>query len=153
MSSSISGSMQTMYNSVSTWMARMASNIEQQAKRIQSAFNSVNTAAGSIQSRTVTVPAHAKGGQIEDGLFMANSGEIIGEFSNGKNYVANNEMIVEGIEQGVFNAVSNAIMNNPNQGAGGDVVLMIDSEEIARASIKGQRSIDRRFNPVVKFTG
>lgn len=153
MSSSISGSMQTMYNSVSTWMARMASNIEQQAKRIQGAFNSVNTAAGSIQSRTVTVPAHAKGGQIEDGLFMANSGEIIGEFSNGKNYVANNEMIVEGIEQGVYNAVSNAIMNNPNQGAGGDVVLMIDSEEIARASIKGQRSIDRRFNPVVKFTG
>lgn len=153
MASSISGSMQTMYNSVSTWMARMASNIETQARRIQNAFNNVNSAANGITTTKVAVPAHANGGMVEDGLFLANHTELVGEFSNGKTAVANNEMIIEGIEQGVYNAMASALANNMNQGGSGDVVLMIDSEEIARASIKGQRSIDRRFNPTVKFTG
>lgn len=153
MASSISGSMQTMYNSVSTWMARMASNIETQARRIQNAFNNVNSAANGITNTKVAVPAHANGGMVEDGLFLANHGELVGEFSNGKTAVANNDMIIEGIEQGVYNAVASALANGTNQGGSGDVVLMIDSEEIARASIKGQRSIDRRFNPTVRFTG
>ena len=33
----------------------------------------------------------------------------------------------------------------------GDVVLVVDSEEIARASTRGQRSIDKRTNPSVSF--
>jgi hypothetical protein len=131
----------------------MASNIETQARRIQNAFNSVNSAANGVTYRRVAVPAHANGGFVEDGLFLANHSELVGEFSNGKTAVANNEMIIEGIEQGVYNAMAGALANNMNQGGSGDVVLMIDSEEIARASIKGQRSIDRRFNPTVRFTG
>jgi len=146
MASSISESMQRMYNSVSSNMTRIASNVEQNARRIQEAFNSVSSAA----SMNVSIPAHANGGMVEDGLFFANSSEIIGQFSNGNSYVANNEMIIEALEQGVYNAVSNALANQSS--GGGDTILMIDSEEIARASIKGQRKLDRRISPTVKFS-
>ncbi len=45
------------------------------------------------------------GGFPEDGLFMANRGELVGQFSNGKTAVANNAQIVAGIEGGVERAV------------------------------------------------
>lgn len=51
-----------------------------------------------------TVPRFAQGGFPEDGLFYANHNEIIGQFSNGKTAVANNEQIVEGIAEGVASA-------------------------------------------------
>ena len=144
MASSISQSMQRMYDSVSTNMAKIASNVENAANRIQSAFNSVSSV-----STTVKVQGYATGGFPEDGLFMANSGELVGGFTNGKTAVANNEQITTGIEQGVYNAVMNAMSA---QGSA-DIVIRIDSEEIARANTKGMRKLDRRINPTVKFTG
>lgn len=51
------------------------------------------------------IPAYASGGFPEDGLFMANHNEFIGSF-NGRTAVANNEMIVEGIADGVRDAQS-----------------------------------------------
>ena len=44
------------------------------------------------------------GGFPEDGLFMANHGELVGGFSNGKTAVANNEQIIAGISRGVSEA-------------------------------------------------
>ena len=146
MASSISDSMQRMYNSVSTNMTRIAKNVEDNARRIQTAFNSVSG------NTTINVKGYAGGGFPEDGLFFANHRELVGQFSNGKTAVANNAEIIEGIEQGVYNAVS-AAMSVIGDGNNGDTIIMIDSEEIARASIRGQRKIDRRLNPTVKFTG
>lgn len=48
----------------------------------------------------------------EDGLFYANHNEIVGKFSNGKTAVANNDQIVEGIRQGVYDAVRSAMSEN-----------------------------------------
>lgn len=48
----------------------------------------------------------------EDGLFYANHNELVGKFSNGKTVVANNQQIVSGIEQGVYNAVSSALSSS-----------------------------------------
>lgn len=54
----------------------------------------------------IELPRFRKGGfPEEDGLFMANSTEIVGKFSNGKTAVANNEQIVAGIAQGVASAI------------------------------------------------
>ena len=50
------------------------------------------------------IPKLAEGGFPEDGLFFANHNELVGQFSNGKTAVANNEQIVEGISQGVSSA-------------------------------------------------
>ena len=45
----------------------------------------------------------------ENGLFMANSTEIIGRFTNGKTAVANNKQIISGISRGVSSAVENVL--------------------------------------------
>ena len=52
----------------------------------------------------IKLPTFATGGFPEDGLFMANHGELVGQFSNGKTAVANNEQIIEGITRGVAQA-------------------------------------------------
>lgn len=52
------------------------------------------------------IPHFSVGGFPEDGLFYANHNELVGQFSNGKTAVANNEQITEGIKQGVREAVA-----------------------------------------------
>lgn len=77
-----------------------------------------------LASLKVKVPAHANGGFVEDGLFMANHGELVGEFANGKTAVANNEQIIEGIKQGVVEAIMETGSNQ-----GGDwTIQIIDSD-------------------------
>jgi hypothetical protein len=65
----------------------------------------------------------------ENGLFFANSSEMVGRFTNGKTAVANNDQIVAGIEQGVYNAVMSA-MSQGTQNV--NVVLEGDAEGIFR---------------------
>ena len=50
------------------------------------------------------IQTYQEGGFPEDGLFYANHNELVGQFSNGKTAVANNEQIVEGIRGGVASA-------------------------------------------------
>ncbi len=61
-------------------------------------------------------PQYATGGFPEDGLFYANHNELIGEFTNGKTVVINNEQIIQGLADAVYpavyNAVSSAMKNN-----------------------------------------
>lgn len=66
-------------------------------------------------------PSYATGGFPEDGLFMANRGELVGQFSNGKTAVANNQQITQGIADAVYPAVYNAIVAGiGNSGIGGN---------------------------------
>lgn len=67
----------------------------------------------------VEVPAHANGGVVEDGFFMANHTEIVGKFRNGKTVAANNMQVIEGIKQGVSEAMQES------GGNGGDWVIQI----------------------------
>lgn len=103
---------------------------------------------------TFSYDAYANGGFPEDGFFLANHGELVGKFANGKTAVANNEQITEGIRAAVVDGMMEVFMatQSNSNASSGDVVLMIDSEEIARASMRGQRNIDRRFNPIVQFS-
>ena len=99
----------------------------------------------------INLPKFANGGMPEDGLFMANHGELVGKFSNGKTAVANNKQIVEGISSGVYNAVTAALASS-NSGSGDVPVcttIYIGEEQIARAVTNGQRKIDRRYSPVM----
>lgn len=50
------------------------------------------------------ISGYSTGGFPEDGLFMANHNELVGQFSNGKTAVVNNEQIIEGISRGVSDA-------------------------------------------------
>ena len=94
------------------------------------------------------VPAFEMGGFPEEGLFMANHGELVGQFSNGKTVVANNEQIVSGIKGGVKDAVSEVltpylkdIAQNTRETANKDFTTYIGDKEIARASERGRRAM------------
>ena len=95
----------------------------------------------------IDLPTFAYGGFPEDGLFMANHGEMVGRFSNGKTAVANNAQIVEGISAGVYNAVTSA-MSNSNSGSEYIAnTIIVDGEVIARTVTKAQQRQNRRYSP------
>lgn len=100
--------------------------------------------------REIQIPRLATGGQVDSGqLFLAREKgpELVGEMG-GKTTVANNNQIIEGIKAGVIDAMMEVFMvtnANGSQDNGGDIVLMIDSEEIARAAIKGRKTLGFRY--------
>lgn len=61
------------------------------------------------------IPKFSTGGFPEDGLFMANHNELVGQFSNGKTAVASNEMIVAGIEEAAYRGFSRAYEDNSRE--------------------------------------
>jgi len=73
---------------------------------------------------------YANGGFPEDGLFMANHGELVGKFANGKTAVANNEQIVEGIRQGVRDANSD------------EVRLLREQNDLLRALLEKEGTVE-----------
>lgn len=84
--------------------------IEDTKKVMKAALNSISfkiTGKGS----NLKISAYATGGFPEDGLFMANSGELVGQFSNGRTAVANNMQIISGIQQAVTQAFKSARVN------------------------------------------
>lgn len=96
---------------------------------------------GDAHINNIPAPAaYATGGMPEDGLFFANHGELVGQFSNGSTAVANNEQIVEGIRRGVYDAVSSAMSNNRGSQ---DVRVYLDGKQISNAVTKQQRSLER----------
>lgn len=89
---------------------------------------------GSVQLFTIPkIPKLEQGGFLEDGLFTMNKGEIAGKFNNGKSVVANNQMIVEGIADGVYRAVVSAM--NDSQYRDNNVNVYLDGKQIY-ASVK-----------------
>ena len=89
---------------------------------------------------SIGIQWYAAGGFPEDGLFMANHGELVGQFSNGNTAVANNEQIIEGIKRGVYEAVTSAMGTS-----GGEqrVYVYLDGRQISSAVTKNQRSLER----------
>ena len=89
-------------------------------------------------------PMYEKGGFPEDGMFFANHTEMVGQFSNGRTAVANNEQIVEGIRQGVYDAVVSAMAVAGGGGSNVTVELSGDASDIFTAVVKeNNRSIMR----------
>lgn len=85
----------------------------------------------------------ATGGFPEDGIFYANHNELVGQFSNGQTVVANNEQIIEGIKQGVYEAMT---MAGSDEKGGTQVVVYLDSKEIAKQVEK--RTLARKNNNI-----
>lgn len=96
---------------------------------------------GSIQLFTIPlIPnVYKEGGFIEDGLFTMNQGEIAGKFNNGKSVVANNEQIISGISQGVYDAFMKALSENDSDKAI-NVNVYLDSDQITSSVEKNRNS-------------
>lgn len=96
---------------------------------------------GSIQLFTIPlIPnVYKEGGFIEDGLFTMNQGEIAGKFNNGKSVVANNEQIISGISQGVYDAFMKALSENDSDKSI-NVNVYLDSDQITSSVEKNKNS-------------
>lgn len=108
--------------------------------------NNIKNAWQNVKDSTVGLdvqfPAKADGGFVEDGFFFANHTELIGQFSNGKTAVANNEQITEGI----YRAVRQALTEGVNTGeVNRDIIIKIDGREIGRASEKYQKQLGAKI--------
>lgn len=82
-------------------------------------------------SSAIGIPAFAAGGFPEDGMFYANSHELVGRFNNGRTAVANNTQIIEGIENAVYRAMSAAGRSSGR--SGGKIELILDKQVVGRA--------------------
>lgn len=102
------------------------------------------TKVGSIRT-----PAYATGGMPEDGLFFANSSELVGRFSNGRTAVANNEMIIAGIEQGVYKAVTRALQSN----SGGSRNIVLDGQVVGKVVDNAIQTERRRSGKLTVTVG
>jgi len=171
------GVVEELYNSIVSWVEKMIAKIESVISKAKEAiglgsFSSSSSSSSlrksySISSSkysisipkinvpkiSVNIPKYAAGGFPEDGLFMANHGELLGKFANGKTAVANNEQIITGIENAIYKAMMN-VMQSGSFGGNGNImvnaVLKTENDEVlARAVTRGQEKIDRRYKPII----
>ncbi len=99
-------------------LSRSLTQASKDADRLRQSLQRIDGFSGSY-SYTYSfgnAPKYATGGFPEDGFFFANHNELVGQFSNGKTAVANNEQIVEGISEGVASAnrEQNALLREQN---------------------------------------
>ncbi len=89
---------------------------------------------------------YATGGFPEEGPFYMNRGEIAGRFSNGKSVVANNQQIIEGIKQGVMEALISADSRSGGDGPVIEFTFKAGEDTLYRAVRRGEQKYNRRFS-------
>lgn len=124
-SSTASSALNSIGNTAQNVFSTVSNVASKVGNAVSNAYDTVSTAVGNAVSnvtvqldyKKANVKSYATGGfpDGENGLFFANSGELVGKFTNGKTAVANNEQIVAGISQGVYNAVVRAYDNSKEE--------------------------------------
>lgn len=120
----------------------------------------VKTALGTSTITLGKIPTFKTGGfpDGENGLFYANSNELVGKFSNGKTAVANNDQITDGIRQAVVEGMMEVFMatnsNSSPSESGAPIIeniVKVDSETLYRITQQGKAVHDQRFNVVTEI--
>lgn len=141
----IKSGVQSAINDIISAVNRMSSSVSSAISSMNNSINRFTNGANQKITQTQTkineikVPKFASGGYPNTGeLFLAREAgpELVGSI-RGRSAVANNDQIVEGIRQGVYEAVSAA--QNGNQGGTIEVKLYIDGRQVAASVEKAQR--------------
>lgn len=99
----------------------------------------------------VHIPRLASGGIFprgEDGMAFINHNELVGKFSNGRNVVANNQQITDGIRDAVLEGMTQALMNSNTGGNSAPIienVFKCDSETLYRMTQVGKAKHGQRY--------
>ena len=158
--SGVSGAFETTFRGVANTISTIMNSLIEQ---INTAMNvkwdnlvvngqTVLTAGQAKLFEIQPIPMYERGGFPEDGLFYANHNEMVGGFSNGKTAVANNTQIVDGIRQGVSEAMSEVVFNmlspylsdiaqSSRETANKDTNVYLGDREIAMAANRGQNLV------------
>ena len=131
-------------------------------------FNNVVSVAAEVAGKDwsgvslvpkVHIPRLASGGIFprgEDGMAFINHNELVGKFSNGRNVVANNQQITDGIRDAVLEGMAQAMMNmNSNTGGSSapviENVFKCDSETLYRMTQVGKQKYNQRYIVASEF--
>ena len=139
------------WSSFSSWVSGVFNDLITWCQGAHYWLQSVLTGIGLVSGSSHSLGLHsghsgtfAEGGFPEDGIFFANHGELVGQFSNGKTAVANNAEITAGIANAVYDAFMSAFAVT---GGGGnndrEVAIYLDGREIARTTTKYQNQFAR----------
>lgn len=107
----------------------------------------------------VHIPRLASGGIFprgEDGMAFINHNELVGKFSNGRNVVANNQQITDGIRDAVLEGMAQAMMNMDSNVGGSSApvienVFKCDSETLYRMTQVGKQKYNQRYIVASEF--
>lgn len=151
-STNVEGSLNSILSKVETFVNRFRNAVNQLLSGMTTSMNSVRVGGDNRLYYNsvpyISVPRFANGGFPEDGFFYANHHEMVGQFSNGKTAVANNEQITEGIKRAVVQGMSQALRNSGYS----TIKLDIRQDEgiIVKTAIDGINNITKQTgeNPI-----
>lgn len=129
---------------------------------INGLINGINNITGSVGIPSIpnipeiSLPRFEMGGFPEDGLFLANHTELVGQFSNGRTAVANNAQITDGIRQASYEGMMQAmsemfpyladIAENTRRTAEKDMSVNIGDRDIYNANKRGAARVGMDFS-------
>ena len=122
------------------WLIRQVENVLALINSITGASLTVRGWLGRSNELMAVGASYATGGFPEDGLFFANHGELVGQFSNGQTAVANNEQITDGIRRAVVEGMS-AVLSGGNSTQ--NVNVYLDGKQITNAVTRNQSYLSR----------
>lgn len=132
----------TIIDNINAWWQGVVSFVDSAVTQINEFIARMDARAIQIEADgSIYLQGFASGGFPEDGLFMANHGELVGQFANGRTAVANNEQITEGIREAVFDAFVSAMSMNGSNGQ--PIEIYLDGNEIAKSTTRYQRQYAR----------
>ena len=137
----IANVIQSIVTMIIGFVQRIINAVSSAIRAVSSLFSLGGGGGGSM---TAHFPSFASGGFPEDGLFFANHGEMVGQFSNGKTAVANNQEIVEGIKQGVIEAML-TVGSSRGGGKNTEFIFKLNGKDFARAIYNDQKAVSREF--------
>lgn len=102
-----------------------------------------------------SIAGFANGGQVNSGqIFMARENgmaEMVGQIGT-TTTVANNDQIVSAVSSGVAQAVAGVMGQYSDNGGDQEIVIQVDSEELARAVSRGNKRRNIRTNPQFAYS-
>ena len=147
---SVKTAISNVFNNIKSIVSNVINSIISMVQNMVSVISNALSMFGSLGGLFggLSLPHFASGGFPEDGLFMANHGELVGQFSNGKTAVANNAEITSGIASAVYDAFMAALSDaSSNSGSGKqtEFVLNINGREFARAIYNDQNAVQKEY--------
>lgn len=151
--------MKNLIKGLTTFLSDLFDVGAQAAKYFGNGLSSIEYSGNMMAVKSMkAIPTYAGGGFPEDGLFMANHGELVGQFFNGRTAVANNEQIIAGIEEAAYRGFLRAqaetspylaeIAQNTRETADKDLSVTIGDRDVYEANKRGENRYGIDFRAV-----
>lgn len=129
----VSSEVRTAMESIVSDVRSNVDDIVREAERAREAIEELQSMSVEVGISTKGIKGYSTGGYPEDGLFFANSNELVGRFENGRTAVANNDTIEAGIEEAAYRGFMRAMSQQQDRSIVVESVVNLDGNEIGRS--------------------